>query len=76
GINVIDQLDDVSQLPAVAEMELGDTYVIGQNFWTVVNESNVKQWKDIGNFAGPEGLSAYEVAEAAGFVGTVDEWLA
>lgn len=75
GINVIDQLDEVSQLPAVAEMELGDTYVIGQNFWTVVNENNVKQWKDIGNFAGPEGLSAYEVAEGAGFVGTVDEWL-
>lgn len=75
GINVIDQLSDVSQLPSVAEMEIGDTYVIGQNFWTVVSESNVKQWRNIGNFAGPEGLSAYEVAENAGFVGTVDEWL-
>lgn len=75
GINVIDQLDDVSQLPSVSEMELGDTYVIGQNFWTVVTESGVKKWKDVGNFAGPEGLSAYEVAGDAGFVGTVDDWL-
>lgn len=75
GINVIDKLDKESQLPPVAEMELGDTYVIGQNFWTVVTESGVKQWKNIGNFAGPEGLSAYEVAEGAGFIGTVDEWL-
>lgn len=75
GINVIDKLDTEQQLPSVTEMELGDTYVIDQNFWTVVTESNIKQWKNIGNFAGPEGLSAYEVAENAGFVGTVDEWL-
>lgn len=75
GINVIDTLSSETQLPSVVEMELGDTYVIGQNFWTVVEESAVKQWKNIGNFAGTEGLSAYEVAQQAGFVGTVDDWL-
>lgn len=75
GINVIDQLSDVSQLPPVADMELGDTYVINQNFWTVVEEGGVKQWKNLGSFAGPQGLSAYEVAVNAGFVGTEDEWL-
>lgn len=75
GINVIDELDEVSQLPSVADMETGDTYVIGQHFWTVVNDNNTKQWRDIGNFAGPEGFSAYEVAENAGFDGSVDEWL-
>lgn len=75
GINVIDQLADESQLPPVVNMETGDTYVIGQNFWTVVLHDNIKEWKNVGNFAGPEGLSAYEVAEGAGFIGTVDEWL-
>lgn len=75
GINVLDSLAAQDQLPAVADMEVGDTYVIGQNFWTVVVDNNTKQWKNIGNFAGPEGLSAFEVAENQGFEGTPDEWL-
>lgn len=75
GINVIDKLDSESQLPSVSEMEIGDTYVIDQNFWTVVEKENVKQWANVGDFSGPEGLSAYEVAENSGFVGTVTEWL-
>lgn len=76
GLNVLGPLDGADQLPPVADMELGDTYVIDQNFWTVVTENSLKTWKNIGNFAGPEGLSAYEVADQAGFIGTVDEWLA
>lgn len=76
GINVLDQLQNETQLPSVTEMEVGDTYVIGQDFWTVVNDGGVKQWKNIGNFAGPEGLDAFEVAQNSGFEGTVDDWLA
>jgi len=64
-------LEDETELPDPADRPAGYTYVIGGHFWMQVNG----EWLDLGDFKGPIGQSAYQVAVAAGFVGTIDEWL-
>lgn len=76
GLNVIARLDNESQLPPVTDYKDGDTFVIDGHFWTRIVDGGIAAWTDIGNFIGPQGLDAYEVAVSeGGFVGTVEEWL-
>lgn len=72
GINVIAKLTSVAELPAPADRERGDTYVIDGHFWTLSDGI----WQDMGSVKGDNGESAYAVALKGGFGGTSDDWLA
>lgn len=76
GLHVLAVLANESELPDVKDYQEGDTFVINGHFWAKITTGGVAAWTDLGSFIGPDGKSAYEVAEGAGFVGTVDEWLA
>ncbi|MEQ5216159.1 hypothetical protein ABN214_15690 [Proteus terrae] len=68
---IIGVLEPGTDLPNVGDYKEGDTFVIGTHFHTVVEG----QWKDIGDFSGPAGKSAYALAQEKGFEGTQEEWL-
>lgn len=75
GLNVLAKLDTIGDLPAVADYNEGDTFVIEGHFWAKITNGGIASWTDLGSFIGPEGLSAYEVAVADGFSGTISDWL-
>lgn len=50
GVNILGELTDPSQLPAVGTM--GDAYMIGGNLWVWAEAGN---WIDVGNIKGPVG---------------------
>lgn len=71
GVKVIGVLENTSQLPPPEDRDQGDTYVIGTNFWSLSEGA----WLDLGDFTGPVGKNAYELAVSTGeFVGTIEEW--
>jgi hypothetical protein len=76
GVRILGPLNKVSDLPDPTKQVEGDTYVIQGHFWSIVkNNQNQLAWQDIGNFLGPVGASAYQVAVDNGFQGTELEWL-
>ena len=66
----------VTTLPPVAGVGTNEVYFKynaqdqATHFHTVVNGA----WVDHGNFQGPRGFSAYEIAQQLGFVGTIEEY--
>lgn len=51
GLNFLGTLEEESQLPDPADVNVGDTYVIQGHFWTKIEST----WQDLGNFKGPKG---------------------
>lgn len=73
GINIIGVLDHVDDLPDDADHEVGDTFLIGSSYHTLVGN----EWINLGTFRGDPGLNAYELAiERDGYRGSYDEWRA
>ncbi len=68
---IVGVLEPGTDLPNVGDYKEGDTFVVGTHFHTVVDG----QWKDIGDFSGPVGQSAFELAQEEGFEGSKEEWL-
>lgn len=71
GIQMLDHLDDVSQLPDPADYTNGDTFVIEGHYWT----NHEGAWVDLGDMTGPEGKSTYDLWLQDGNVGTVTEFI-
>lgn len=73
GMKVVGLLaeGEEDQLPPAADYEVGDTYIVGKHFWMKIGV----EWVDIGDFTGPAGNSAYQIAVLNGFVGTEADWL-
>ncbi|BAQ02686.1 tail fiber protein [Ralstonia phage RSL2] len=78
-VNAKGSLPAVANLPTTGNAN-GDAYEIG-GFIYVYNSTsaqfvNMGQWRGANGTNGTNGLSAYQQAQAAGFAGTVTEWLA
>lgn len=71
GIQMLDHLDSVSQLPDPADYANGDTFVIDGHYHTVYQGA----WVDLGNMTGPAGKSVYQSWLDEGNVGTQAEFL-
>ncbi len=71
GMKVVGLIDDEKDLPDPNDFEIGDTYIVGKHFHMKIGV----EWVDIGDFTGPNGNSAYQIAVLNGFVGTEAEWL-
>lgn len=71
GMQVVGLIGKDDPLPDPADFAIGDTYIVGQHFWMKLGV----EWVDIGNFAGPAGNDAYQIAVLNGFVGTEQDWL-
>jgi hypothetical protein len=71
GITVLGQWPDAVPLPAVDANEIGDAYYWKKDIWMLIP---VEGWVTIG-LKGDDGLSAYDLAKAAGFPGTQSEYL-
>lgn len=56
GIYVKGVLSKPEDLPAASSYMEGDTFVIGTHYYTVVNHV----WKDLGDFAGPQGADGQD----------------
>lgn len=65
-----DVLESVEELPAEGTVGVG--YLVQGNLLAWVNGA----WKDLGTIRGPDGLSAYELAQQSGFTGSLEDWLA
>ncbi|BCM95211.1 putative tail fiber protein [Burkholderia phage FLC6] len=78
-VNAKGSLANTAALPTSGNAN-GDAYEIG-GFIYVYNSTsaqfvNMGQWRGANGTNGTNGLSAYQQAQAAGFAGTVTEWLA
>jgi hypothetical protein len=71
GVNIISELLSESDLPSTGLP--GDAYMIDGNLY--VWQDNSGTWKNVGPIQGPEGKSAYDLAVANGFEGTMEEWI-
>ena len=77
GITLLGTWPDANALPDPSVNQVGDAYVWKSDIWLLVPTSgdNPAEWASIG-LEGPEGISAYQVAQNNGFPGTQVEWLA
>lgn len=74
GLSIKGSLTDISQLPPTGEV--GDAYTIDGNLWTWSEATQT--WENVGYIKGEKGdsgQSAYEVAVANGYVGSMEDWL-
>ena len=71
GVNIIGGLTSEDELPTVGTP--GDAYMIGGDLY--VWQDDTSSWKNVGPIQGPEGKSAFDLAVANGFEGTMEEWI-
>lgn len=71
SFNLVGAFDDLTQLPSLTEVKENNAALVGTYFYIVRDG----QWLELGNFAGPQGLSSYDVAVLNGFKGDEEDWL-
>lgn len=70
GIRILGTLPGTAWLPSIGN-ESGDAYIITSKMYVWDTE----RWSPVGQ-VGPQGLSAFQVAQQQGFTGNVNQWLA
>jgi len=81
GVTLLGTWPDGQALPPVNAVSIGDAYIWKSDLWLLVPGGDGSDpeadpvWSSIG-LEGPEGKSAFQVAQADGFAGTQAQWLA
>lgn len=68
NFHIVDILSTTDNLPKIAAAATNDAYLIDNHLWVIAGN----EWVDGGSVSG---LSAFAIAQAHGFSGTVEEWL-